>query len=104
MARAARVFWRLRSDGCGDPIQRAQAPDAQPFRHIYSTAGRLSGVSFGYNVDMFWLTIAFTLVAVVVVMTVIFAKRQAADHDGKRAVADLGSVSNSWITEHRTER
>jgi hypothetical protein len=37
-------------------------------------------------------------------MAVIFAKRQAANRDGKRAVPDLGSVSNSWITEHRTER
>ena len=57
-----------------------------------------------YNVDMFWIGTALTLVAVMVVVAVILAKRQAADHDGKRAVADLGSVSTSWITEHRTER
>ena len=47
---------------------------------------------------------AMELVAVMVVMAVILATRQAANRDGKRAVADLGSVSNSWITEHRTER
>lgn len=68
-----------------------------------STAGRLE-LTFGYNVVMFWIGTALTLIALMVVVAVIFAKRQAADHDGKRAVADLGSVSNSWITEHRTER
>ena len=51
---------------------------------------------------MLW--IALTVVALMVVVAVILAARKTANRDGKRAVADLGSVSNSWITEHRTER
>lgn len=53
---------------------------------------------------MFWIGTAMALVAVMVVGAVIVAKRQAANRDGKRAIADLGAVSNSWLTDNRRER
>jgi hypothetical protein len=53
---------------------------------------------------MLWIGAAMALVAVMVVVAIIVAKRQAADRDGKRAIADLGSVSNGWLTENRRER
>jgi hypothetical protein len=49
---------------------------------------------------MSWIAIALTLV----VVAVIFAKRQAANRDGKRSVADLGAVSSGWLNENRRER
>ena len=53
---------------------------------------------------MFWIAIALTLVSLMVVGAVVLAKRQTANRDGKRAIADLGSVSNSWLTDNRRER
>ena len=53
---------------------------------------------------MFWIDTAMALVAVMVVVAVILAKRQAANRDGKRAVADLGSVSSGWLTENKRDR
>jgi len=43
---------------------------------------------------MVWLGIALTLVASVVIITAVVAKRSA---------ADLGSVSNHWIAQHRAD-
>ena len=53
---------------------------------------------------MFWLAVAMALVAVMAVVAVIVAKRQADNRDGKRSIADLGSVTNSWLSENRRER
>ena len=53
---------------------------------------------------MFWIGTALTLVAVMVVVAVILAKRQAANRDGNRSVADLGSVSSGWLTENKRNR
>ena len=50
---------------------------------------------------MLWISIAMALVAVMVVVAVIVAKRQADNRDGKRSIADLGAVSNSWLSENR---
>ena len=43
---------------------------------------------------MLWIGIGVTLVAGIVVMTVVFAKHPA---------DDLGSVSAHWIAEHRVD-
>ena len=53
---------------------------------------------------MFWIGITIALVAVMVVVAVIVATRQAANRDGKHSVADLGSVSNNWLTENKRDR
>lgn len=43
---------------------------------------------------MFWMGIAVTLVAGIIVIAVILARRP---------VYDLGTVSDHWIAEHRVE-